>query len=444
MRRFFALLGCATGFSAILLLSGCGQGSVPDETSSTTTDEDLLPAALDRILSHAVEATPADDPSHIYNITYRVTSPTHGIDYSGAAGVARGDSSAPMTPEHQYFIGSIAKTMTATVMLQLWEEGALGAKGLDATLEDLQVFDGATLDRLHVLDGQPHGRTITIEQLLAHRSGLRDGLFDDAMGLSEDNVPMPGSIAGLWAGDLGSHMACLETPGCDVSTLRTTKSWKHWDPAAAPDDAGAGLMNHYLATGMGDAPLFEPGGDFHYTDTGYWILGLAIEKLTGKSLHRNFRDRIFDPLEMAHTYEAYATDPPAGQWEEDVSDFYLASIPAFSAGMNVSFDWAAGGVVTTVSDLERFMRALATGELFEKPETLTAMVPAPGEAHGLGTIGYDVDGRIFWGHGGGWGTIMLYEPQHDTVYVGTVNQVYGDLRGVTIDILDTVDQHRSK
>jgi len=101
-------------------------------------------------------------------------------------------------------------------------------------------------------------------------------------------------------------------------------------------------------------------------------------------------------------------------------------------------------VVTTTADLETYVRALAHGELFQKPETLTAMMPTKGQTFGLGMITYDVDGQLLWGHGGGWGTVMLYEPAFDTAYTATINQVYGDLRGVVVDVLHTVNEHRSK
>jgi len=231
--------------------------------------------------------------------------------------------------------------------------------------------------------------------------------------------------------DMPVHMECLQDPACDGTKLITRKTWKHWDPQH-PDDPYAGMLNFYINQ-MGHAGFCKPGSCYHYSDIGYVILGLIAEKAGGKSLHGLFRERIFDRLGMERSYLAYGVDPDASTWEVAISDFDLGGIPAVSAGINLSFDWGGGGVVSTASELNRYFKALLKGKLFSKPETLIEMIdwqvmPGMNEHEtgiGMGLVRYrGMDGHDIWAKFGAWGAGMVFDPATGAYISGTLNGRY--------------------
>jgi len=405
---------CAT------LLTACGQ---------TNFDETAAKSNLDEVMQNLVLAKDQGGEG-LQNPVFNISIPNEQFEYSFASGQALAWTEGPMTIDHQFHTASVGKTFTATVILQLSEEGRLGPNGLDTSLSQLEVFDIATLDRLHIVDGISYGPEITVRQLLLHSSGLKDQYGDDANGSKEDykGRPAPGGLLARLVADMPAHMECLQNPACDGGELITRKTWKHWDPAQ-PDDPYAGMLNFYINQ-MGHAGFCAPGTCFHYSDIGYVILGLIAEKAGGKSLHGLFRERIFDPLGMERSYLAYGVDPDASTWEVAISDFDLGGIPAVSAGINLSFDWGGGGVVSTAPELNRYFRALLEGELFSNPETLEQMIdwqifPVISEYEsgiGLGlTRSKGLDGQGVWGKFGAWGGGMLFDPVTGAYISGTVN-----------------------
>jgi len=386
-----------------------------------------------RRLNNAVAAIlePGDgaNPSGVRNPIFEIWSPGLNFRHNVAFGATRADSDAPMTPDHQFHIASIGKTMTATIILQMWEEGLLGDDGLDTPLAEFHALPVNAISKLHVLDGVKYGEKITIRQMLNHSSGLKDAHIDDADGVAADyGGPAPGSLLINFIGatqKLAAGMGGSETEAA-------FKNWVPWDPQR-PDDPQAGIVNYYLNQ-MAHAPVGLPGEQYHYSDTAYVILGLVIERLTGESLHSQLRKRIFDPLGLDHTYLAYGSDPGPEPWESDLADFYLGSVAAVSAGLNLSFDWAGGGEVSTAGDLNRFLHGLLRDKLFQRPETLDEMtcwhalpgIAEPTVGFGLGIYqNHYTSGIEIWGHAGAWGGMMFYEPASDTYISGSVNQVAG-------------------
>ncbi|MCZ7571322.1 MAG: beta-lactamase family protein [Ardenticatenaceae bacterium] len=389
---------------------------------------------LDAAMAGLLAGNDTAEGSPVKNAVIRLEVPESGFVYEKGVGRANADSVAPMTPDHQYHLASVTKTMTAVLVLQLWEEGALGAKGLEAPLAEFDLFDDEIIARLHVMDGVSYGRKITVRQLLTHTSGIKDAAIDDATGTAADfGGPAPGSYVARLRADLKGHLACLNDPDRDPTPLMTCKNWMMWDPRC-PDDREAGVINWFLASGTAASPLSRPGEAFHYSDTGYVILGLLVEQLSGLDLHAQWRRRIFDPLGMAKSYLAYATDPDPSPWVHAVSDYYLGDVPGVTSRLNLSFDRGGGGVVSTVRDMNRFLRALVNGELFRHGETLVRMtqwrmapgIKPPRAGVGLGIFAEDTGhGTIAVGHSGAYGAKMYYEPETGIFFNGTVNQRQG-------------------
>lgn len=389
---------------------------------------------LDSVMSKMAAGDYNTEEPGAVNAVIRAEIPHANFVYEKAVGRAYANSDAPMTTEHQFHIASVAKPMTATLILQLWEEGALGKNGLDSNLAELGVFDEAIVERLHMIDGVSFGKQMTLRHLLMHTSGCKESVGDDAGGTSKDyGYPAPNSYLARYRDGVEAHLACLADPDCDLGQLVTSKNWNMWDPSR-PDDREAGVVNWFLATGTSAAALWPPGEQFYYSDTSYVILGLVAEKLFGKDLHRLWRERIFDPLGMDKSFLAYATDPHPDPWVHDIADFFMGEIGGVTSQFNISFDRGGGGVVSTVGDLNKYIMGLIRGELFQRTETLVAMtqwryfpgINAPRAGVGLGIFGEGSDDNtVLIGHSGAYGTKMYFEPETGLYLSGTVNQRTG-------------------
>ncbi|MBN2305328.1 MAG: beta-lactamase family protein, partial [Anaerolineae bacterium] len=299
--------------------------------------------------------------------------------FMGASGYADMNNRVPLHPDDALRVGSVTKMFTATVILQLAEEGALSLDDpLSRWLPDVAA-------------GLPHGDRIILRQMLNHTAGLYDYVDD-----------------------------------------RLTLARLQEDPfqTFAPEELVARVVEINDAT-------FAPGENWSYCNTGYLLLGLIIEKITGQPLAEALRDRIFAPVGMDNTFLADAEPPRSalvpgyarygGQWY-DVSVW------------NVSTAWAAGALVSTAPDLAAFMRALFGGDLFARDDTLQQMLDTSasvsyGVQYGLGIMRMNPPGS--WGHGGSiWGylTQVIYVPENDLAVVVIVNN---SERGIQIaDIMD--------
>ena len=173
--------------------------------------------------------------------------------------------------------------------------------------------------------------------------------------------------------------------------------------------------------------LFKPGEGFHYSDMNYMLLGFVIEKVTGKSLADNIRSRILDPLKMENTYFEYY-EPARGKLQQ--VDTYLNRLNV-TKKINTSYEWAGGGLVSNTKELSRFIESVFKYKFFSR-EMLDRMIdlsPAQ-EFHkdaGMGIFLYSINGRSFYGHGGFYGSIMLYSPEQRISLTVNIGQAEADL-----------------
>jgi len=340
----------------------------------------------------------------------RIETADGRLIFEGAAGVARPDTGAAMTPSTPIHIASVAKTFTATLVLQLAEEGQLGPRGIDAALAEFGVFPSEVLARLHRRDGVSHAERITLRQLLTHTAGIRDAMVDDT---EHCGGPAPGSLIGG-----------LLAPGGNP-----TRAWVPWD-ATRPEEASAGVVNFFINCGIADRPVFLPAEGFHYSDTGFVLLGLLVETIEGRPLQASLRARVLEPLGLSNTYLAYREDPALGANRAPEAEVYAGAMPVLSSGVNLSFDWAGGGLVSTAADLVGFLRALLGGRLFRSDTTLAQMtqwvrptgLDESRTGVGLGLFRTPFDGAELWGHSGAWGAKLAFEPRSRLVFAGTTNQ----------------------
>ena len=224
-------------------------------------------------------------------------------------------------------LGSVTKTFTAVVVMQLVEEGKLS---LDDTIDTW-------------FPEQPNGDRITIRMLLSHTSGL-------ANYISGENV-----MEGKW-----------------------NREWAPMDLVAEANKLD---------------PVGEPGSsEAHYSNTGYILLALIVEEVTGNSWAQAVESRIIEPLDLKDT-TFLSTE---GVWGGIMVVGYARTEDGYQNLLEApwyphsSTTWSAGEVVSTLSDLMTFASALFDGKLVSK-ETLAVM------AQPMGT---DVDSGRIWGLGG--------------------------------------------
>jgi len=292
--------------------------------------------------------------------------------YFKSTGVADVTTCKPLPADSPFQIGSNTKMMTSAMIFQLQEEGVL------STTDLLSKWLPELAAQL------PNGDKITIDMMLTHTSGLHD-YFD---------VP---TKDGTTIEDGAKDKAML--------TRRFT-----------PEE----LVQVVADSGLS---YFEPGaeGQWQYSNTGYILLGLIIEKATGKSYEENLRTRIFEPLGLKQTY-LQTGQPEAGALPQG---YYKSPFDFTTGEWNASQGWSAGAVVSTPEEFAVFLKALFTGKLFKEPATLKLMqehTAAGLDALGPGTIYAHgmLDNHGVLGHGGqtlGFQSDGGYIPDKDVTIV---------------------------
>lgn len=141
-------------------------------------------------------------------------------------------------------------------------------------------------------------------------------------------------------------------------------------------------------------------GEWHYSNTNYVVLGLLVGKLTGRSYGEEVERRILRPLKLRHTVvpgDRAGVPSPHAKGYEPMPRLVDAT------RMNPSLDWAAGEMISTTADLERFMSALLGGKLTSAASLRamkTTVKTKAGFAYGLGLQAYPLPCGTVWGHSG--------------------------------------------
>jgi len=291
-----------------------------------------------------------------------------------------------VTPQDHIRVGSVTKTWTTTVILQLVQEGKLA------------LTDPVSKFRPDV----PNGDAITLEQMLTMRSGLFN-----------------------------------YTETLELNTAMDKEPQRVWQP------------EELVALALPHPPYFAPGQGFHYSNTNTVLLGLIAEKIEGKPLATLFKERIFEPLGLTGTVFPEASsnavpDPhPQGYFygdnvltmtnpalpedmQKDAAAGTLA--PNDVTDVNPSWAWAAGSGISTAADLKVLGEALVDGRLLKpglQQKRLESVMPTnpdkPGGAsYGLGIAKFG----MLYGHTGelpGFNTFMGHDPVNAVTLVVWTN-----------------------
>ncbi|THA50410.1 serine hydrolase [Streptomyces sp. A1136] len=297
--------------------------------------------------------------ARVPGVTVGLWAPGKG-SYVKSFGVADKATGAPMTEGLRIRIGSETKTFTVTALLRLVDQGKIG---LDDPIGKY-------------VKGVPNGDRITLREL----AGMRSGLFN----YSED----PDFSKALFA---------------------------HPDKPFTPRQ----LLDYSFKHGI----QFQPDARFDYSNTNLVLLGLVIEKVTGRPLHEVVMRDVVRPAGLHRTLfptGAKFPDPHAQGYTSQTASGRIEN----ATDWNPSWAWAAGAMISDLQDLRGWAHTLATGALLtpatQAERLKTRPIGVTGAGYGLGI--FDVQGWI--GHNGslpGYECLAVYLPQARATMVIVLN-----------------------
>ncbi len=309
---WLACLGIGLSTYVAVAAPGKGLNSLQNDVQSVEVSNRLMTRFVGQVpdstcqkLDSVVEALARKRKCRI---TMKVTDAQGNSHYSGYDGRQEKAISYFGQP---FEIGSCSKMLTATSILQLVEEKKIG---LEDRLADL-LENPELLKGIMVTDSADYLGEIQLKNLLNHTSGLPEYFLDD-----EDL-------------EVGVH---------GDSTLRFT-----------PDQLVRMARRLHK-------PQFPPGEKFKYTNTNYILLGMILEKHSGLPYQQYIRHNILEKAGMGKTYFP-SVQPVSGQapghWKGQPSE------------MPATLAWSAGEIISTLDDMDRFIRAWARGDFYKSQET---------------------------------------------------------------------------
>ncbi|MEV6765191.1 serine hydrolase domain-containing protein [Streptomyces sp. NPDC051105] len=223
--------------------------------------------------------------------------------YKTTRGVADRTTRRAITTGDRFRVGSVTKTFSAVVLLQLVDEGKLA---LDAPVN-------------RYLPGLLPDDRITVRHVLSHRSGLYD----------YTNDMFASSVPGF------------EAVRNKVFTYRQ-------------------LLNLSLRKPRTNAP----GAVYSYSNTNFVVAGMLIEKLTGRSVRTEYENRVFKPLKLRDTFYVHPDAKIPGQHAKGyLTADEAGAQPVDATDQTVSWAQSAGAIISTAQDLDTFYSALVRGKL---------------------------------------------------------------------------------
>lgn len=369
-----------TGLAATLWLTG----------PALATDHAGLSAQIERLAADYLATR--GEAEHISAVSISLSLPDEPQNLNVTAGrLSREEGAGPVTADTLFQIGSITKSMTAAVLLQLQTEGRLS------------LYDTLAVH----LPEYPAWKDVTLRRLLTMTSGIPS--YDTTPAMIADNT---------------SH-----GPG------------RHYSPA---------VLAGFVDPAYPGAPAPTTGYD--YSNTNYILAGMVIERITGEPLARVFNARLFGPRHgLTDTY--YAAGPywdeivarmPAGyNWQPGEADMAPMLGKDFKA-QDMSWGGAAGAAVATPEQVTRWARALyqsdlltaaARAELMDVVSMKTGQaigMPSPADpaGFGLGVMGFvsSALGQGWQYEGGtmGFRVVYVWLPDPDLVVAVGLNSNVND------------------
>ncbi len=262
-----------------------------------------------------------------------------------AAGESNIENHTRMKVDDTFRIASMSKTFIAAAILKLVDEGKLKIS------DPISMLLPSSMDVKRL----PNGEALTVKDLLQMRSGLPDYYQSD-----EYNA--------LFSDDKNHIVTATEA----VSTIYDKK------------------------------PLFSPGKKYNYSNTNYVILQLIIEKVTQKPLAQALNSLIIDPLHLTHTYITEEKDFTNANDHRLTTHGYTLDDNKKFIDVTKKYDGTGlgdGCVVTDLSDLQKFLKALLEDKTFISSDGLKQMLHLVDD-YGLGISAEETPSGIYYTHNG--------------------------------------------
>lgn len=314
---------------------------------------------------------------------YVLRDGTSGVAVTGLADVEKG---IPMRVQSRMLIASIGKTFVGATVLALANEGLL----------ELDMPISHWLSNKEWFNHLPNHTTITIRHLLNHTSGLQDHVYMESFAqeisrrLNENSNPfLPHELIGF----------ILDTP-----------------------------------------PLFEAGKGWSYSDTGYILLGLVIEAISGNSYYEEVKKRFLNPLALAYTSPSNQKrlSGLAAGYMDIKNPFGFPKKTIHTDGTMVwhpGFEWTGGGLISNSLDLAKWGSLLFGGNAIEGDylEDLLQGTPIAPESDnisygaGVGIYKTGPFGSVY-GHGGwisGYTSSLRHYPKYGLTIAFQINTDIG-------------------
>lgn len=318
--------------------------------------------------------------SGVVGISLSACDPQNGM-WLGTSGKADLQQNISIQPCNVFRVGSTVKMFTATLIFMLQEEGKLDLDDKIST-----YLSGDPVDQIEQAD------EATVRQLLQHSSGIYNYIQD------------------------------LKFQTASLNDL--IREWKAED---------------LLAYAYHKSAYFKPDEDVVYSNTGYILLGLLIEKIEGKPLYQVYEEKIFRPLGMNFTLFA-GKDPVPDGIVRGYIDLY-SNLQVIESTYYSGWDYytADGGLISNPYDLSIFFQALMSGKILNAAsmnEMLTFREPRNPDpeffpiAYGLGIFKIETPRGTAYMHSGdaiGYYANMMYFPADSSTIVYAVNSNYGKI-----------------
>lgn len=278
-------------------------------------------------------------------------------------------------------VGSTVKMFTAAAVLKLAEESKLD---LDDKISS--YLQGDVINKIENADKS------TIRQLLQHSSGIYNYIQN-----------------------------------LKFQTESLNDFIREWKP------------NNLLEYAYNQKSYFQPGEDVRYSNTGYIMLGMLIEKIEGKPFYKVFEEKLFIPLGLTMTKFAAEEHVPYGTVRGYIDMYSNLQVVESTYFSGWDYYTADGGLISNPYDMNVFFRALMNGQIINTGslnKMLTWKTPKEPDpdffpiSYGLGIFKIETDKGIVYMHSGdavGYYANMLYFPSDNTTIVYAVNSNYGKI-----------------
>ncbi|WMW80895.1 serine hydrolase domain-containing protein [Undibacterium cyanobacteriorum] len=285
-------------------------------------------------------------------------------------GQGKASTGATLDVDTPVRVASNTKTFVAATVLRLWGDKRID---LDAAIGPLLT---PAIDQL-LRDGGYDTNRITVRQLLSHSAGIYDHAADDRY--------------------LGLVLSQPERRWTREDLVRLAVNWGR--------------------------PSSATGTAFHYSDTGYILIGDIIERITGQPLGKAVRAQLqLDRHGLRSTWWEIMEDQPSTATTR--ARQFVGELEASKLDASIDL-YGGGGLVMSTRDLATLTAALFEGKLFKHPETLKEMLwrgtHQGAENYRLGVFVKTVDGQDCYWHSGYWGTVAYYAPAKGIAVAGASN-----------------------